>query len=124
MKERNMINHIYIYIYTYSGDIQENGKRNKLEKECGQKLNADAHELRVELGKQRVINIPLNYTPLYITFTTLFHLPHLETTNFNILQHLEKEIKKKYSSPNLLYRSLFTFIANEARAPVADKRES
>lgn len=34
MKERNggMINHIYIYIY--SCDIQENGERNKLEKNC------------------------------------------------------------------------------------------
>lgn len=71
MKERNdyTINHIYIY-----NDIQENGERKKLEKECGQKLNADA---------------ALNYIP-----RTLFIFSFISRENFDMLQHLEKEIKK------------------------------
>ena len=94
MKERNdyTINHIYIY-----NDIQENGERDKLEKECGQKLNADA---------------ALNYIP-----RILFIFSFISRENFDMLQYSSKRKLKKIPSPNLLYSP---FIANEARA---DKRE-
>lgn len=98
MKERNdyTINHIYIY-----NDIQENGERKKLEKECGQKLNADA---------------ALNYIP-----RTLFIFSFISRENFDMLQYSSKRKLKKIPSPNLLYSP---FIANEARAPLSQIRES
>lgn len=97
MKERNdyTINHIYIY-----NDIQENGERKKLEKECGQKLNADA---------------ALNYIP-----RTLFIFSFISRENFDMLQHLEKEIKKN----SLAQFTLLAIHRERSESPsVADKRE-
>lgn len=76
MKERNdyTINHIYIY-----NDIQENGERDKLEKECGQKLNADA---------------ALNYIP-----RILFIFSFISRENFDMLQYSSKRNLKKFPRP-------------------------